>query len=681
MRRSVVGFVVLLLWSALAIVGLPGVLWAACTTSSLPTAGAGATPPRYFVCATVAELPASGLLAGDLGFAINTGINYKATGATTWAILLDQSVSPTLTGAWTFQPGPVSVASALGSEQAPALTAGNWTVGSGWESPIVGPGLIKNADGVGTQTPSAATTIVAGTTYKVIITLSAASAGSASYTLGSVTGASTLSAVTTYTDYIVTADTTKLIITPTNTSRFTISAVSVKALSSGTSTFDGLMTLRSGLSIPTGTTFFNGTYTLVSNDPAVANFFLGSAYSYLETTGHDNLGLGLNAAYRITTGIGNLGIGHSALSSLTTGTNNVAIGWDSQFENVDGVNNVTLGVDAFKHVTSGVDNVGIGTLAGQTTTTGSRNIAIGVSALYTNVIGTENVAIGRSALTTTTGIRHVAIGDSALAFVTTGNRNVAVGAFAGTTTTTGSDNVFIGYAAGYYETGTSKLFIDDRARTNEAQARTAALLYGDFASTPAAQQLTINGVLSSLAGGGTQMVKPGGSLYWENPIVATTIGSTTWVNNTAYTIPGGTLGTNGDQLYLTVNVKFDANAGTSETRNLKCNVGYSSFNTANGTFTGGLNIVNESTSTASSLANISWFAEGWVTRTGATALTYHWYSRWEGSGTTQQGAYTIDSSTITWASNQLLLCAVGNSTGSNTQAMTLHEVRLWWNPR
>jgi hypothetical protein len=65
-----------------------------------------------------------------------------------------------------------------GSELAPALTAGNWTVGAGWESPIVGPGLIKNADGTGTQTPSAATTIVAGTTYKVVITLSAWSVGS-----------------------------------------------------------------------------------------------------------------------------------------------------------------------------------------------------------------------------------------------------------------------------------------------------------------------------------------------------------------------------------------------------------------------------------------------------------------------------------------------------------------------
>ncbi len=125
---------------------------------------------------------------------------------------------------------PTSVTAISATELAPALTAGNWTVGSGWESPIVGPGLIKNADGTGTQTPSAATNIVAGTTYKVTITLSAASAGSATYTIGGVAGTSTLSAVTTYTDYVTASTTGKLIITPTNTSRFTISAISILAV-------------------------------------------------------------------------------------------------------------------------------------------------------------------------------------------------------------------------------------------------------------------------------------------------------------------------------------------------------------------------------------------------------------------------------------------------------------------
>ncbi len=129
--------------------------------------------------------------------------------------------------------GSVTLSPTLGAELAPALTAGNWTVGSGWESPIVGPGLIKNADGTGTQTPSAATNITAGATYKVVITLSAASVASASYTLGATTGGSSLAAATTYTDYVTTTTTGKLIITPTNTSRFTISAISIKQVTLG----------------------------------------------------------------------------------------------------------------------------------------------------------------------------------------------------------------------------------------------------------------------------------------------------------------------------------------------------------------------------------------------------------------------------------------------------------------
>lgn len=114
------------------------------------------------------------------------------------------------------------------TEKAPTLVDGNWTLGTGWTSPIAGGVLQKSADGTGTATPLAATNIVAGSRYKVQITISALSVGSASYTLGDITG-STLSAATTYTDYITASTTGKLIITPTNTSRFTISSISIKS--------------------------------------------------------------------------------------------------------------------------------------------------------------------------------------------------------------------------------------------------------------------------------------------------------------------------------------------------------------------------------------------------------------------------------------------------------------------
>ncbi len=169
-------------------------------------------------------LSATAVVGGNLTDSALTSGRVTLAGT---AGLLSDNASLTFSGT-TLNSGGFTALSV--TELAPALTAGNWTVGSGWESPIVGPGLIKNADGTGTQTPSAATNIVAGTTYKVTITLSALSVGSATYTVGGVTGASTLNSAATFTDYVTTSTTGKLIITPTNTSRFTISAISILAV-------------------------------------------------------------------------------------------------------------------------------------------------------------------------------------------------------------------------------------------------------------------------------------------------------------------------------------------------------------------------------------------------------------------------------------------------------------------
>ena len=72
--------------------------------------------------------------------------------------------------------------------------------------------------------------------------------------------------------------------------------------------------------------------------------------------------------------------------------------------------------------------------------------------------------------------------------------NTYIGAAAGYTGN-GDNNVFVGQQAGYYETGSNKLFIDNAKRTNEADARTKALLYGIFDATTANQYLTLNGQL------------------------------------------------------------------------------------------------------------------------------------------------------------------------------------------
>jgi hypothetical protein len=128
----------------------------------------------------------------------------------------------------------VTVNATLGSELSPALTGAtgvNWTFAGTYTTPLNN--TIEKA-GAGTDTITPVTqSITAGTTYKVVITFSAFTAGSASYTLGGVTG-SALSAATTYTDYITASTTGKLIITPVDAARFVVSAVSVKALTDAT---------------------------------------------------------------------------------------------------------------------------------------------------------------------------------------------------------------------------------------------------------------------------------------------------------------------------------------------------------------------------------------------------------------------------------------------------------------
>ena len=122
----------------------------------------------------------------------------------------------------------LNIVSTLGTEQMPALTTGNWTMGTGWRY-LTGPNsLDKNVDSTGTVTPTATTTIVAGTRYKVVIVVSSISASSCTFTLGGNPSQFVLSSATTYTDYITAGTTGNLIITPTaTTARINITSISV----------------------------------------------------------------------------------------------------------------------------------------------------------------------------------------------------------------------------------------------------------------------------------------------------------------------------------------------------------------------------------------------------------------------------------------------------------------------
>jgi len=130
---------------------------------------------------------------------------------------------------------------------------------------------------------------------------------------------------------------------------------------------------------------------------------------------------------------------------------------------------------------SAEDNIYMGYASGwgnfvSTNNTGYRNVGIGIASLQRIESGHHNIGIG----------------SNALEYLVSGNANIGIGHDAGYNNISGSSNIFLGYRAGYYETGSNKLFIDNTQRASEADARTKALIYGEFASTTAAQKLYLN---------------------------------------------------------------------------------------------------------------------------------------------------------------------------------------------
>lgn len=174
-----------------------------------------------------------------------------------------------------------------------------------------------------------------------------------------------------------------------------------------------------------------------------------------------------------------------------------------------GSRNTLFGHNVGGAITSGARNILMGQNAGGSMTSDFGHVAIGWSALNAQIglnntaIGKMNVALGYSAASgLTIGESTTAIGSNTLASIITGTENCALGAGSGYTTT-GSGGVFLGTYAGHFETLGNKLFIDNAKRSNEADGRVKALVYGGFAATTAAQWFTLNanvGILTSTFG-------------------------------------------------------------------------------------------------------------------------------------------------------------------------------------
>lgn len=120
-------------------------------------------------------------------------------------------------------------------------------------------------------------------------------------------------------------------------------------------------------------------------------------------------------------------------------------------------------------------NAFFGYLAGNAISTGTGNAAFGDKALGLNATTNNNTAIGVQALYNTVAASNTALGQNALF-----------------TNTSGTQSVGLGFEAGYYETGSSKLFIDNARRASEADGRIKALVYGLFDAAVANQTLRLN---------------------------------------------------------------------------------------------------------------------------------------------------------------------------------------------
>ena len=194
------------------------------------------------------------------------------------------------------------------------------------------------------------------------------------------------------------------------------------------------------------------------------------------------------------------GAGNNTMTGVAAyeASDNIAIGHDCLIHNTTGFRNIAIGTNAFHANLSSYKSIAIGYYAMAENLTGVENLAIGVAALTANTEGHYNVALGNAALwSNTTGDNNTALGYGALVANTGGSRNLAVGKNSLFTNLTGNDNVALGSWAGFWETGSKKLFIDNDARFDEADARAKALIYGVFAATTPDQRLYLNAKVST----------------------------------------------------------------------------------------------------------------------------------------------------------------------------------------
>jgi hypothetical protein len=385
-----------------------------------------------------------------------------------------------------------------------------WTAGANWA--YSGGGVQHTAGSV--EAISQNISVTSGQYYIVDWSQTGATAGTLAFAIGAVSYtvnySDTVKSVT-----IVPTSTGSLSfsITPSSAYNGTLDNIRVRVVSAINSPVmqlrdsDGTvrMEFRSGGVAGNGAFGGNGlSYIITSLDGIASTDNLAFGTNTLEncTTGYRNIGVGTQTLRRTTFGNSNTGIGYGVMLNNKAGSDNVGIGNQVLYNNLTGFGNVAIGTQALYTNQAGSLIVAIGYQAGYSLNPSAGNsstVLVGWSAGYTLSTGDFNTLVGTGAgQNISTGAGNTCMGRLAGQGITgAGGNNTIVGAQAGSSVGTATGNVYLGYRAGFGETGSSTLMIDNINRASEAVGRLYALVYGLFASAPASQSLTVNGVLQA----------------------------------------------------------------------------------------------------------------------------------------------------------------------------------------
>jgi hypothetical protein len=439
-------------------------------------------------------------------------------------------------------------------------TSSDWTYGANWAHD--GTAFAAKHTAGSTATLSQAITLTNGAIYSVAFQIKTRTAGTVAVSLNGTAAGVNYNSSDTFAPVITAGSSGGLVFTPSSDFDGSIDNVSVKLVtpatntlaiqdSSGTTQIEvrplsgnlafGKNSLRY-LSVASAGNVAIGEGALQNNVTSIRNVAIGvSALSKMSVAATGlNVAIGGLALANNETGVANVGIGYGSLQTAKYSVNNVAIGsgalalHDGRNSDGNSGGNIAIGTQAAAVLTTGYNNVVIANQGAAALTTGNGNIAIGAGALAAAQTSANNVAIGQLAGYSATGNSSVFLGAYAGASMTSVSGAVAIGNFTGGRST-GSGNtligylsgygsytaagsmasstmigyesgrtayasnaVYLGYQAGYYETAAAKLFVDNDKRSNEADGRIKALIYGEFNATMTSQLLRANGVFQSL---------------------------------------------------------------------------------------------------------------------------------------------------------------------------------------